>query len=64
MEKEPLIQGNTLALSPPCGPPLAIAAYRLKPIIDQTFEMDNAPEAYARLAAGGQHFGKIALTVR
>jgi hypothetical protein len=30
----------------------AIAAYRLKSIIDQTFEMDNAPKAYAHLAGG------------
>jgi len=50
LEKGPRIQGNTLALSPPLRATAAIAAYRLKPIIDQTFEMDNAPKAYEHLA--------------
>jgi NADPH:quinone reductase-like Zn-dependent oxidoreductase len=39
----------------------AIAASGIKPVIDQTFALDETAQAYARLASGGQHFGKIVI---
>ncbi|RDU99111.1 zinc-dependent alcohol dehydrogenase family protein [Trinickia dinghuensis] len=39
----------------------AIAASRVVPVVDTTFGFDEAPQAYAHLAQGGQHFGKIAI---
>jgi NADPH:quinone reductase-like Zn-dependent oxidoreductase len=39
----------------------AIAATGIKPVIDRTFALDETPQAYARLAKGGQHFGKITI---
>lgn len=62
MEKELRVQVNNT------GPvaalaAAAIAAHQLVPVIDQTFAMDEAAEAYAHLAVGGQHFGKIAISV-
>jgi NADPH:quinone reductase-like Zn-dependent oxidoreductase len=38
----------------------AIAAHRIEPVIDKVFTQDQAVQAYAQLAAGGQHFGKLA----
>jgi len=31
--------------------------------VDRTFAMGEAAEAYAHLAAGGRHFGKLAIAV-
>lgn len=39
----------------------AIAAHRIVPVIDRVFGIGDAREAYAQLAAGGQHFGKLAI---
>jgi len=39
----------------------AIAASGIKPVIDRTFTLDETAQAYARLATGGQHFGKLAI---
>jgi NADPH:quinone reductase-like Zn-dependent oxidoreductase len=39
----------------------AIAASGIKPVIDETFALDDTAHAYARLATGGQHFGKVAI---
>ncbi|MES2612787.1 MAG: NAD(P)-dependent alcohol dehydrogenase [Pseudomonadota bacterium] len=39
----------------------AIAAHRIVPVIDRVFGLGDAREAYAQLAAGGQHFGKLAI---
>lgn len=39
----------------------AIAAHRIVPVIDHVFGIGDAREAYAQLAAGGQHFGKLAI---
>lgn len=33
----------------------AIAANRIKPVVDRVFGFHEAPEAYAHLAAGGRH---------
>jgi D-arabinose 1-dehydrogenase-like Zn-dependent alcohol dehydrogenase len=38
----------------------AIAAARIQPVIDKTFDCGETMQAYANLAAG-DHFGKIAL---
>jgi NADPH:quinone reductase-like Zn-dependent oxidoreductase len=41
---------------------LAVAAAKLRPVIDKAFPLDRAPEAFARMETGGQ-FGKIVLNV-
>ena len=38
----------------------AIAAGRIAPVVDKVFPPDQVVEAYAHMAAGGQHFGKLA----
>lgn len=64
MEKELNIQGNnTGPIASLRAAADAIAAHRLVPVVDQTFAMGEAAEAYAHLAAGGKHFGKIGLNV-
>ena len=64
MEKELRIQGNnTGPVADLRSVAVAIAAHRLAPVVDRTFAMDQAAEAYAHLAAGGQHFGKIAISI-
>jgi NADPH:quinone reductase-like Zn-dependent oxidoreductase len=40
----------------------AIALHRLRPVIDRTFPLDEAPSAFAHMAAGG-HFGKIVIRI-
>ena len=40
----------------------AIAAARLKPVIDSVFDFDRAPEALAKLGSG-THFGKIVVRI-
>lgn len=40
----------------------AVAASRIMPVVDKTFGIDETPQAYAYLAQGGQHFGKIVIT--
>jgi NADPH:quinone reductase-like Zn-dependent oxidoreductase len=39
----------------------AIAAHKIIPIIGQTFRINEAADAYAALAAGSGHFGKIGI---
>ena len=39
----------------------AIAAHGIVPVIDRVFSIDDTAEAYAELAAGGRHFGKLAI---
>jgi NADPH:quinone reductase-like Zn-dependent oxidoreductase len=64
MEKELRIQGNnTGPVADLAAATAAIAAHRLLPVVDQVFAMNDAAEAYAHLAAGGRHFGKIAISV-
>lgn len=64
MEKELNVQGNnTGPIAALRAAAAAIAAHRLVPVVDQVFAMGEAAEAYAHLAAGGKHFGKIALNV-
>jgi NADPH:quinone reductase-like Zn-dependent oxidoreductase len=40
----------------------AVALHRLRPVIDRTFPLEEAPAAFAHMAAGG-HFGKIVVRV-
>lgn len=39
----------------------AIAVNRIVPVVDRVFGMDGTAAAYAELAAGGRHFGKLAI---
>jgi len=39
----------------------AIAANRIVPVVDRRFGIDDAADAYAELAAGSRHFGKLAI---
>lgn len=39
----------------------AVEANRLVPVIGATYAMDDVGQAYAQLAEGGRHFGKIAI---
>jgi NADPH:quinone reductase-like Zn-dependent oxidoreductase len=41
----------------------AIAAHAIEPIVDRTFGLVDLREAYENLAAGGRHFGKLAVTL-
>jgi NADPH:quinone reductase-like Zn-dependent oxidoreductase len=38
----------------------AIAASRVKPVIDRTFSFEQAKDAFSRMASGA-HFGKVAI---
>jgi NADPH:quinone reductase-like Zn-dependent oxidoreductase len=40
----------------------AVAASRLRPVIDSVFPFERAREAYARLQSGS-HFGKVVVAV-
>lgn len=40
----------------------AMEAHRLFPVIDSTWPIEDTRQAYAHLASGGRHFGKIAIT--
>jgi len=40
----------------------AVAANRLKPVIDKTFSFEQAKEAFSHLASGA-HFGKVAIAI-
>lgn len=64
MEKELTIKGNnTGPIAALQEAAAAIAAHKIVPVVDQTFAMDDAAEAYAHLAGGGKHFGKIAVSI-
>jgi len=41
----------------------AIEANRIVPVIDRTFGFDDVAAAYDELAAGGRHFGKLAIAL-
>jgi NADPH:quinone reductase-like Zn-dependent oxidoreductase len=40
----------------------AIVVNDIRPVIDRTFAFEEAPEAF-RYLEGGEHFGKIVITV-
>ncbi|TAM50538.1 MAG: NAD(P)-dependent alcohol dehydrogenase [Paraburkholderia sp.] len=63
MRKELNVQGNTTgSVADLRDAARAVAASKMTPVIDRTFGIDETPQAYAYLAQGGQHFGKIAIT--
>jgi len=39
----------------------AIEAHRIVPVVDRVFGIDDAAAAYAELAEGGRHFGKLGI---
>lgn len=41
----------------------AIAAARIEPVVDRSYALHELPLAYAAVARGGSHFGKLALGV-
>lgn len=41
----------------------AIEAHRIEPVVDRVFDIHDVGGAYAELAAGGRHFGKIAISL-
>lgn len=64
MEKEVRIQGNhTGPVAALRAASAAIAAHQLVPVVDRVFEMGDAAAAYAYLAEGRSHFGKIAINI-
>jgi len=54
---------NTGSVSDLRGATRAIAAGRIAPVIDKVFSPDQVTEAYTHMAAGGQHFGKLAFSL-
>ena len=64
MEREIRIQGNhTGPVAALRAASLAITAHQLVPVVDRVFEMSDAAAAYAHLAGGKGHFGKIAFNI-
>ncbi|HEX5739320.1 MAG TPA: NAD(P)-dependent alcohol dehydrogenase [Hydrogenophaga sp.] len=57
-----IVGNNTGSVADLAQAARAIAAHRIEPVIDRTFGIDETSAAYAQLSAGGQHFGKIAIT--
>lgn len=65
MKKELKVQGNTTgSVDDLRDVARAVAASGIAPVVDKTFGIDETPQAYAYLAQGGQHFGKIAISHR
>lgn len=63
MEKRLRLQGNnTGPVADLAAAVAAIAAHRVTPVLDKTFAMQEAPEAY-RYLAKGSHFGKVAIVL-
>ncbi|CAB3655820.1 zinc-dependent alcohol dehydrogenase family protein [Trinickia soli] len=63
MKKELRVQGvSTGSVADLRDVVRAVAASRIMPVVDKTFGIDETPQAYAYLAQGGQHFGKIVIT--
>jgi NADPH:quinone reductase-like Zn-dependent oxidoreductase len=56
------VQGNNTGSVADLGDAArAVAARQVQPIIDETFGINETARAYAHLARGGQHFGKIVI---
>ncbi|RUU46199.1 NAD(P)-dependent alcohol dehydrogenase, partial [Mesorhizobium sp. M6A.T.Ce.TU.002.03.1.1] len=58
-----VVGNNTGSVSDLRDAARAIAAARIEPVIDRVYSQDQAAEAYAHMAAGGRHFGKLAFTL-
>lgn len=64
MEKELRVLGNnTGPVAALAAATAAVAAHRIVPVVDRTFAMADAAAAYAHLAQGGQHFGKVGIVI-
>ena len=58
------VQGNNTGSAADLADAVAaIAAHRISPVVDTTYEIGAVGEAYARLAAGGSHLGKVAIAL-
>ena len=63
MEKSLRVIGNTTGpVSALRSAVAALEAHQLKPVVDKVFSFEDARAAYAHLAEGGAHFGKVALS--
>lgn len=63
MERRIRLQGNnTIPVADLADSAAAMTAYRIKPVLDARFPMDQAEAAYQHLAEGG-HFGKVAIVI-
>ena len=56
-----IVGNNTGSVADLAEATRAISAHRIVPVIDRVFGLDDTPGAYAELAAGGRHFGKLAI---
>lgn len=56
-----IVGNNTGSVADLADATRAIAAHRIVPVIDRVFDFEDAGAAYAELAAGGRHFGKLAI---
>ena len=64
IEKSIRLQGNNTGSAQDLADAVAaIAAHRLVPVVDRTFPLASLAQAYATLAEGGSHFGKLAVTL-
>jgi len=62
LKKELSLKGNTTgSVADLRDAARAVAASKVAPVVDTTFPIGETPQAYAHLARGGQHFGKIAI---
>ncbi len=62
MTKELNVQGNTTgSVADLRDVARAISAGKIVPVVDKTFSIGETQQAYALMAQGGQHFGKIAI---
>ncbi|SJM30537.1 zinc-dependent alcohol dehydrogenase family protein [Mesorhizobium delmotii] len=55
-----VVGNNTGSVSDLRDAARAIGAAGIEPVIDKVYSQDRAAEAYAHMAAGGRHFGKLA----
>jgi NADPH:quinone reductase-like Zn-dependent oxidoreductase len=63
-QKRLKVQGNnTGSISDLEDATRAIATAEIRPVIDRTFDFNDAPSAFEQLAAGGRHFGKLAIRI-
>lgn len=56
-----IVGNNTGSVADLAETARAIAAHRIVPVIDERFGLHESAAAYERLAAGGRHFGKLAI---
>ena len=56
-----IIGNNTGSVADLADAARVIAAHRIQPVIDRVFGIEDTQAAYAELAAGGRHFGKLAI---